>query len=152
MNYEDFPILTNEQYHFLNEHYETKSFNKKQIIQEICNQLNGLIYFSNLDNIYNSKIQTSIKEAKLKLTENIDTIESLFNLKPTDKTEFIQHSVFSFLSRLSKILKQTNDWILNEDKTYYQKTATNLNNKICECIDLICNSLENSNITFYKHM
>lgn len=154
MIYNDFPILNNQTYNLLNEHFShQQNFDRKSTINLICKELNILLN-TNIENKnqYNRKIRKSIENCLHTTRKLFDNFSSLFNLAITPKHSYINLNVFSFLNRLTKTLSILTSWQHNEEKEYYKTLANKSMNEIIINLSDILSTLEESNLYFFKYM
>ena len=153
MKYEDFPILSTEQYHILNTHYnKNETPNRNSIVSKICLQIQDTISLFSDSNNYNFKIQTTISESKQTLLKILDNLSSLFNTQTTKTESISTANIFVFMTQLTNILTDFNQWVSIEEKLFYKKTATKNSQEILFCLNEITKACNESFISFYKHM
>ncbi len=153
MKYDDFPILDNTQYETINKHFTNNiTSNRKDLLINICQELNNCaVTCTKLFTDHNTKIKQALTTTNSILLKLFNNLTSLFSLNPINT--FVSNSnIFNLLKRITKILSLVHTWEQTEEKTYYLSIANKTIIDILECFNLILNSLEISNIKFYKHM
>jgi len=153
MIYNDFPILNDNDYKLLNEHFSLQQFNRKNIINQLCNELNVVANIClEIKNSHNNKIKTAIENTQKTVSKLFDNFSSLFNIYPTTSKTILNTNIFSFFKRLTKILELLTNWEQNETKEYYKTLTQKSINEITKELNGLFVSLENSNFYFFKHM
>lgn len=153
MNYNDYPILEEEQYKFLQEKFsESFAFDRKEstfliysALQECanaCPQLYPKV---------NKALADCLKQCKGELDKAISNLEATFNLH-TNNTEIKETNLFGFLTKISKTLLQINLWQQKEQKEYFKLFALQLSNGLINAMHQILLSLQTCNIQLYKHL
>lgn len=153
MNYDDFPILKNDDYKLINEAYnETNIFERQTHLLDIVKLCN----YSQLDCIYLSAIHNSTINKALDLTHSAliklsDNISSLFNIS-LNTTNNSANGVFQLLENLTTLAEHLHTWQENELKAYYKSFASNSYHEISSMIKHILKSIQESRIISFKHM
>ena len=154
MNYEDFPILKNNEYSFLHEQYLSKPpQNRESLIQQICNEI--IFYLNNCSFIktsYNNKINQAIKLSHQTLTKHLNNLSSLFSIQTISTQNISTFNLFGHIKGLNKIISLTFNWLDTEGKEYYKALAKKNIKELINSTNEILSSMEDSNINFYKHM
>ena len=153
MKYDDFPILSINEYKKLNTRFsENTNTNKNDILNEICQDLSNCSHSClNLFQEYNKEIKQSLTLTNTILTKVYNNLTAIFDLNPI-KTYVSTTSTFNLLNKLIKIISNINKWLQLEEKIYYKSLATKTLDEIISCANSIISALDNSNIKFYKHM
>lgn len=154
MNYNDFPILTDDEYLKMKNEYFTSTDQSNNIIFEICLKLheckNSFLY---LNKIYNSNLYSSLNFAKKEISELYDNLIYSYKIN-TDQFKIInEFNIFLLLENLITIIKQTN--LARTNKQLQKSNTTLLNsieNKIILIVEKILKNLKHSNFYFFKHM
>ena len=86
MNYNDFPILSNEEYNLMNEHFNNNhQTDRKTQLFKILTILNNCFNICiGLTSLYNLKINNAINNTKKCIEKNINNINSTFNIEITN--------------------------------------------------------------------
>ena len=155
MDYDDFPILTDEQYRQMQNKFNfflEKDFDRKQNVFQIYSFLNeckNLIPF--LTEKVNSKIMESLNLALSKLNKTISNFEATFNFS-NQKIENNEPKLFAFLKKLCLTQKLFVFWLKNEQKEYFKQFALNAAADLIELQFNILSALEQSKIDLFKFM
>jgi len=150
--YNDFPILNNEQYSFLN-----NQFSNKPDRTFFANNLNNKImvcisYFNGFNFKVNEKIKQALLNTKLTLEQSLENLKANFKINKNQTPIAKDFNIFSFLKSLTEILNTTNSWLLEEEKFYYKQFIKNLNISIIDSAKKILTALEKSNLHLFKYM
>lgn len=154
MNYNDFPILNNDEYNLINNHYLNKTiFDRKKLLSQINNEIINCINLSfNIQANFNLKIRKSIENMHKNLVKIQTNLTTTFNLDIVFNQNFSNFNLFSFINRILNIINQLTNLILNEQKEYYKKLINkNIEDLICALKEIFL-ALDNSNLLFFKHM
>ncbi len=153
MNYNDFPILNNDEYELINQQFSSNlPFERKFHLLQICKEIN--LCSSScfvISSQYNQKIIHTLSATNKTLTKLFDNLTSLFNLN-NKATTIENFSIFTFIKKLINLNNLFQDWIANEKKEYYIAIAQKSIKEINSCVTDICSALDESNLHFYKHM
>ena len=153
MEYNDFPILNEEEYKFLqNKFSENVSFNREEKIVSI---------FSNLLDLFNSSpmliaqsnqiLKENLIFAKNEFEKLIENFNSTFNLK-INKNEIKEKNIFNFLKTTINLQKNLINWHKFEQKEYFKQFSFNTLIAVNEILFHLISAIENSNVTLYKFM
>ncbi len=152
MNYDDFPILKNEDYQILNEQFNIVQFDRKSTLKNLCSELsvcsNSCL---SLYSLHNSKTQKALKETHICLEKIFGNLTSFFNISHKNDT-ILNLNLFSFLKKISSLINGFLNWAKLEHKEYYKSLAFKSAEEICNHLKIIFSSLEESNILTFKHM
>lgn len=154
MNYNDFPILSNDDYKLMEEHFENKpKENRLFYLSEVLSILN-IAYNTciGLSKVYNQNIRKEISKTKNTVEKIKNNLSSIFNNNHTQQNWINKTNIFNLLNILIEACKQLNEWAKMEEKAYYKTVLFNSINDIYLNILNILKSLEKSTIHFYKHM
>jgi len=153
MNYNDFPILNNEDYKLINEQFnQTQVFDRKTQASKIYIELINLKNSSFKElNSYNKKILSALNTTIKTTTKLIDNLISLFNTPQTDHNT-TNASLFSFINRTINCIKLFSNWETNEPKEYYKNIAHKSLLELTSSLQEIFLALDDSNLLFFKHM
>ena len=153
MEYNDFPILNEEEYKFLQNKFSEKvSFNREEKIVSI---------FSNLLDLFNSSpmliaqsnqiLKENLIFAKNEFEKLIENFNSTFNLK-INKNEIKEKNIFNFLKTTINLQKNLINWHKFEQKEYFKQFSLNTLIAVNEILFHLISAIENSNVTLYKFM
>lgn len=152
MNYNDFPIMNDEDYLKLNTLYSQPQTDKHRLMFDLCTKLNQCrnMCFFITDN-HNKKIKDSLLGASKTLTKLFNNFSSTFNIQPSNN-QITEGNIFLFMKLLNSTIKLLQSWAEIEKKEYYQKLISNSSLEILEILDQLFGALLTSNISFFKHM
>ncbi len=152
MKFNDFPILSDNDYLVLNSKY-TQQTNRKSHIFTIYMELKNLHSSCfELKDKFNANVSNTIEQTRncvLKLSNNLS---ELFNLDPNQNTQIKNFNIFYFMKKITKLISLYSEWITYEDKEYFKQTAQKSIKELSHCLSNILNALELSNIYIFKHM
>ena len=153
MQYNDFPILNDEEYKFLqNKFCENISFDREEKTFLIFSNLNDLLNSATLLIAKSNKIvRESLINAKQKLEKLVENFNSTFNFK-INKTEIKEKNLFNFLKNMVNLQKNLIFWHKFEQKEYFIQFSLNTLLDVNEILLTLTTALENSNITTYRFM
>lgn len=153
MEYNDFPILNNNEYKIINEHLlQSSHFCRSSLTLNICNNLSYCISLCDSNRIQlNHNIKNVLFQTKQTMQKILENIKETFNIKLTN-SQYYNFNLFTLLKKLSNTSTLFCNWIDNEQKTFYKTFAHKNNIEILKCIEKLLEALENSNIYFFKHM
>ena len=153
MNYNDYPILDDEQYDFLkNKYLQQKNFNRDEAAFYIYSDL---LTCHNacpmLITKLNKFLRASLNECQAKLKELIENFEATFNYKK-NKIEIKEINLFNFLKKLVNLQKNLINWQKLEQKEYFIQLINNFLKEINEMLISTLSALENSNVPLFRFM
>lgn len=154
MNYEDFPILSNQEYELINSHFSKREkFDRKTILNKICNEL---IICKNIclesKSKYNKKICSALEKSLIILNKLNQNISSCFNIVNSQSQTMKIFNLFDFMKKLISISSLVFSWFEHEPKEYYKNLAGKTNRELLQVMENIISALNNSNIITFKHM
>lgn len=154
MIYDDFQILSNEEYQILNSNFnKNKQFDRKTIITKICQKnLSCQSICLNIEKDYNIKIKNSLVESISKLKKIQENICSTFNVSSKYNNNIKAFNIFTFLKSINDLIKLFYLWHNTENKEYYKNIARKSINDLLSSYQTIFDALESSNVTFFKFM
>lgn len=154
MNYNDFPILNNNQYEFLNIQFlQNKEFNRKSILNEICNDLCTCKFscFA-IDNGYNIKIKAALKHGSSILTKLYENLTSTFSIQHKPHSGLKVLNIFELLNKINRIVLLCLEWQKDEPKGFYKTISQNTTIELLNISSSLTNALSSSNFVLFKHM
>ena len=154
MDYNDFPILNNDEYLFLNSQYlQESSLDKKTIIARILNKVSASINGCYaLDRIYNTYIQKEISSTFETLKKVEANLHSIFNIEADPPATTKSFNIFNLIKSLNEIIKLLFEWTQNENKQYHKATAYKTSFELINNLERLLSAMIKSKIDFYKHM
>ena len=154
MNYNDFPILSNDEYNLLNEHFNiNQPKDKPTVLNNLLEKLNICFSFCiGLTNKYNVKINIAINNTKNQIEKIKNNLTATFNLTSTKNNSVLNSNIFILLNTIIEAVHETIIWTTIENKEYYKTLAQKNLNDLISCVKEILLALEKSNILFFKHM
>ncbi len=153
MEYNDYPILNDEEYKFLeNKFNENISFNRDENIYYI---FNDLLTLQNATPLLvaksNQVLRQGLQMAEGELKKLVENFNSTFNFK-INKNEIKEKNLFNFLKMLANLQKKLIFWHKFEQKEYFKQFSLNSLNTVNEILLGLVTALENSNIQLYRFM
>lgn len=153
MNYNDFPILTNQEYQLMNENFSTIQPNRKAQISKICFEINTCKNSTlTLSNKFNKKICDSLNQTHTTLEKLLNNLTSTFNINETSNNTIVDMNIFSFLNKVVNIISLIQVWSTTEEKTYYKSIAQKSIVELLNILNSLIKSLQLSNVQFFKYM
>ena len=154
MNYNDFPIIAENDYNLINQHYTlNKQKDRNDLVFSIYKILKSCsLSLFQVEKKYNQNILKTLTQSNNILTKLQNNLISTFNIPPFQAKHINNFSVFSFLKELNNIITLFIEWKNTETKLYYQKI---IDNSLLEIINLqisLLDVLNQSSIFFFKHM
>ena len=153
MSYNDFQILSNEEYAILNNQFLARqNFDRNATIFQIKSTLNSCKNSClSIANKYNTRIKSEIEQTHKKLNKILENFNSLFGTA-SQSTEIKNINIFSFIDKLISITQQIYLWQKNEQKKYYNSFAEKTIFELLEIIANLIKQLDKSNIITFKYM
>ena len=151
--YEDFPILTNQDYVALNEEYaKQQRYSKQSCLNNIMLTLNECkeFYFA-LTKQVNENIAKALNEVK-SLIETISANTSTLCENQSRLQEVRQTNIFEFINNLVKISSLNFELYVKEDKEYVKKIASANIALANEGSKILLSALKNSNFRLFRFM
>ena len=148
-NYNDFPLLSNEQYKEINSHYNQTSQNN---LLDLGSRLQFCIdSFLSIQGNFNTNIENQIKAFTNELKNFKDSLKILYP-SMTFNNKKITPNVFLILSKVIEILNETNCLTLKHEKPYYKKVLSKLNTNVLNNLSKFMIILSQQDIKFFIHM
>ncbi len=152
MEYEDYKVLSEEEYNFLSEQYLSQK-QPKNYAQFVCEKLEICKSMClNLTKETNSNVATKIKEIYEYLQNIKDNLLATFTIKSATVCEVKNFNIFSLLTACFDVLTTLHNWQNEETKQHTKIFLVKTTNALTERINSILTALENSNILIFKHM
>lgn len=152
MNYNDYPILSDEQYKLMQDKFnEQNYFDRKENSYSIY--LNLKECTNSITFLYqkvNAQICEQLKIAKQSLEKATSNFEATFNL-PNKQAAVKETNLFNLLKNLAKIQKKLANWLKFEQKEYFRQFILNLLEDVSNILFGLLNAVENSEIRLFKH-
>lgn len=150
-NYNDFQILSNEQYKEINDYYKNKMPSHINI-QSIANKLQFCLNsFLSIQNNFNKNTQAQISSFVSQLK---DIKESFKILYPT--VNFCNNNtsinLFSILHEIVNIITLLTNLKTQSPKNYYKKTISKITNQVLNGFSMLMLILSTQDIKFFKFM
>ena len=154
MNYNDFPILSNEEYQLLNSHFSTSNISsRKDILFKILNEISNCKNLCfNIEQKQNFKLKTSLEFSFNTLTKLENNLSTSFNLKTTSSQSYKSVNIFSFTKKITKLSTLVSSWHSTEQKEYFKAIAHKTLIDLLSILENIFTALETSNVLLFKHM
>ena len=154
MNYDDFPILNDENYKMIQSQYDKfLPFNRKTCIDKIYILLEECRHFCfGLDKRYNKNITISITNVKKTLEQIMDNFHAVFQIDVEYKKQINEFNIFTFIKKIITCIIEIKNWNLKEEKEYYKKLSNNCLNILLNSLSDIISALEKSNLIIFKYM
>lgn len=153
MNYNDFQILSNEEYEIINNHFlQTQKHDRKTLLNEIC--LTIVNCRNSCHNFYNNvglKLKTALNECLAILSKIYENYSTTFNIE-IKSNEIKNISLFSFVNNIISAIHLNTNWILIEEKEYYKNLGKKTNIELFDIVNKLLKSLNESSFYFFKHM
>lgn len=146
MVYDDFKILTNEEYEKLNSEYLLNPSNRKLYISNIISLLSKITH-CNQENLINQQLKPHIKTLKTICNNIITTLKS-----NTQTNEVVNFNIFNVLEILNETIYQFYIWQEIETKEYYLDIIKSSIKNLLECSKNIISILKILNIKIHKYM
>lgn len=154
MNYNDYSILSDNEYLKIAEQYKNQnqttpncSLEKAFELIETCK---NSLQMSN--NFKNYKIKNELKNHYQTLYRLSNNLKLTFSLKTNNNKVFTDFNIFTYISNLIIIQNNLNNWLKLENNSKYGILIINIKNEINNLIISILDILSKSNIIFFKFM
>lgn len=149
INYNDFPILTNEQYQQLNQHFLLNTIEIDDVINTLLCCKNSLDF---IKNSFSLNIQKSICNFNLSIEEILNNLSIYYKKNFQKNTKKIKNNIFDIFYDILTILNDFFVLINNEQKScyiiYLKKAYQKLNTSFCNLLQ----SLKESKFKYFKYM
>lgn len=154
MNYNDFPILNNEQYDLLQQNYNSNKTDRNTHINHILINLHECKFTCLNIKDCNKNITVAISNTLTTIDSIINNFNTLTNapLNTTTTLKVNNFNPFKFLNKLLNCISLFYNWQNNESKDYFKNLANTYYLDLNKCLANIISALEQSNIRLYKYM
>ncbi|MBE5741101.1 MAG: hypothetical protein E7351_01020 [Clostridiales bacterium] len=154
MEYNDFPILNNEEYRIINEQYSiSQTQDRKSLLYKITHLLRDCKNMcSTLDRKLNQKIVTAISTAKKEIDKISDNLSSYFPQKTENQSTITSFNLFTFLSKVNSLSSLFHIWENSDSKDYYKTMASKSLKDLLKISQNILSALENSTVYLFKYL
>lgn len=151
INYDDFPLLSDQQYTELNLHYNNKN-SKTDTLKSIATTLQFCIdSFFAIRPDFNLDTQNQISALTNELKEVKSSLKILFpNL--TFNSKELSSNLFTILNNLLNVCTQFTDIAEDSEKNYYKKVLLKLNTRVLNSLSMLMLTLSKQDVKFFKHM
>lgn len=145
MNYNDFPILNDEEYFLIQAQYESLPWNRNEKVYAIFLTLQqSLNMCYAIKENFNNKIKSALNQSKQIVEKILYNLSNVFNFKSTNLSVPSEFNIFTLTKKMVEASKQFEDWRLNEKKEYYKKIAHSCILDLLSTVNVILNSMEAS--------
>lgn len=151
MNYEDFPILSNNDYELLKQEFSIPKQNREKALIKVLSLLLSFCTCNITSKKLNTKILNTINQTKQVCIKIENNFSSLFNLTYSHH-EIENLNLFSMIKKLLLASKELNILAENEAKIYYKKTFINSSKELIVSALDILSTLQDSYIITFNHM
>ncbi len=150
--YNDFPILSNEEYFALAQKFsQQKIYNREQAVIKTFFALSECKNLSfSLTEKLNIKISTALKDANKNIETCINNLLTAFEFDSKPAQEIKEFNIFAYLNKLNLSAGCMFEVYVNEQKEYHKKIASANIKLIVDTIQMILSALESSTIKFFK--
>lgn len=154
MNYNDFPILSNEQYDLLQQNYSNYKTDRNTYINRILAGLHECKFTCLNIKDCNKNITLSISNTLSTIDLIINNLSNLTNAPVSyeNTVKISNFNVFKFLGKLLNCLNLFHNWQNDESKDYFKNLANTYFLDLSKCLSNIISALEQSNVRLYKYM
>ena len=152
MEYNDFPILTNDEYDKMKNEYLNKlNNNNETFINNICFNLFECVSICNgLNGSTDKTLRTIIEKAKIEINELYSNISFSYKIEQKPKTEVKDFNVFILMRNIIKIITSIERYkssFNNNEKTL----LSSVEYKLITISESIIDHLSNKQIFIMKH-
>lgn len=153
MNYNDFPILSDDAYDFLRDKYKNEmTFDRETSINKVCYYLNECVgSCKSLKSKLNLKLRQAIEFVDTQINKTLSSLNETFDIRVSSNS-IKEFNLFTFLKYLASSIEMLINLGYKEEKEYYKKVYNICLNSLIESIKKILEALETSNIGLYKFM
>ena len=153
MEFNDYPILTDDQYNLMRQEYQSSLFfDRKNIAHKlfyILNDCNNMFYSINIK--FNLKTTNAITNLNKEISKICESLAINFNIE-NSVSQVKDFNLFKYLRNISLAMNELIIWLTHEEKEFYKKTIQSFFSLLLEKENELFLKLEQSNIQFYKHM
>jgi len=154
MIYDDFKILSDNEYLKIAEHYNSATkFEENEVVSILFQSVNNIINQLSLSNLsINIKIKNELNTQKNVLNKLKNNLSLLFSLKNEKSIQFNNFNIFNYLSNLANIQNIFNDWLKIDNKNKHYNFILNSKYEINNLIISLQNVLSDLNIKIFNYM
>lgn len=153
MQYNDFQILSNEQYQMLNNQYLNNSVNEQNILDSLFLNFDQCKSFCfGLSSKVNKQIQLALSNAKQEYDKLINNLNLTFKITTHTAQSITNFNVFSFAKKVVEgltLVQQLYNFSNNKKIFVF---ADNSSKTILNILNNLFSALEKSNIYLFKYM
>lgn len=154
MNYNDFPILANDDYNILKNEYLNKI--KSETNDNVSKVFSILVLCKNicfgLNPTYNIKIQRCTNNIKNDLSKLLDDLKFTFKLNETANQDINTFDIFFLTHNLLEGIEIIVDILRSEINNYNRRLFSSIELVLTKSIKNILSALKDSNIILFQHM
>ena len=152
--YDDYPILSNEDYLQINAQYSAKntydfSSNLQAAISHL--KLSKQFSFNPIESL-NPALASKIVETNALVDTILENITLTFNVKISGNNSVSEFNVFAFLNELILAAQNLNTLQISEQKIYYKTFAQKSINQLLNQTSQIVELLKKSNVKLFKYI
>lgn len=153
MNYNDFPILSNEEYSLISQHFSQKKFDRKTTLFQINKHLITCktSHINNIDKL-NKKTVQALNNSYNLIEKTLKNLNSLFDFPPRPNSNIKSISIFDHIEQLLSVIENLTKWSKDETKEYYKSFIQSSSLELIGGLRHLLKALSESNIFFFKHM
>lgn len=154
MEYDDFPILSENSYDYISKKYaDQKDFDRPFLIGQIYTNLEELkvcefICFKD----FNVNLCKELVQTKICISRLIENLNSTFNLHNTKTASVKNINIFEFIEKIFETINILQSWFANEDKEYYKKISQLFIEELFFSGKNILKTLSTSHVQFFKYI
>ena len=153
MNYNDYPILTNQEYETISNNFNFSKPERKTVCTNLYQELaSTLDICSNILNKYNHTITNQLKSLQISISNIIENLKANFTFSSFQFSSYSNSNIFKLIIKIQNCLKLSHNWCLTEEKDYYKNMAKTIYNKVFELNYNLISAIEKSNVKLFKHM
>ena len=153
--YNDFPILSNNEYEKLKEQYNSaNNFSRIQPLNQICSLIHDCnnSFQLNCNQKINNKIKSELTESNSTLIKILENLKTTFTVELNNTKSITSFNLFSYLKKLMTCIRLLNNWLKYEKKEFYKSIIISTRSDIENIILNLFTQLEKINIYFFKYM
>lgn len=154
MKFNDFPILTNDEYDKMRNEYISKQINNQELLfVEICNMLVDCESICNgLNKNVNKAIRLVVEKSKNEIGELLSDLIYSFKITNNSSKNVKNFNIFSLQKNLIEIILKIQKHKLLNKELIKDTLLFSIESKITTILNNIINVLSDSNIYIFKHI